>query len=409
MIVHITASLGLYLYIIYGKGIIKMNKLSRTLIILSMLPFIMSSCNTEKNDSSTDIKNTVYEEISDMTASELVSRMTIGWNLGNTLESTLGKNNLPSREYETGWGNPLTTKENIQGIRDSGFNVLRIPVSWGEHVSSDGNYTIDEEWLNRVNEVVDYGIELDMFVILNTHHEEWFFPDEEHFEQNKDQLVKIWTQIGNRFEGYSEKLIFEGLNEPRKRGTPVEWNGGDEEGRDIVNRMNAIFVETIRGLGGNNPKRHLMIPTYGASNTSNAIYDLKIPENDDKIIVSVHAYTPYNFALASKESGISEWSEDDTQSTSDIDNFLLMLKDAFLDKNIPVIIGEMGAVNRDNITDRAEWSEYYIRKTKEYGIPCLWWDNGAFMGGGELFGLYSRNSDRWIFRDVVEGLMKGLE
>ena len=88
---------------------------------------------------------------------------------------------------------------------------------------------------------------------------------------------------------------------------------------------------------------------------------------------------------------------------------MVTLKDAFIDKGPPVIIGEMGAVNRDNIEDRAQWSEYYIRKAKEVGIPCLWWDNGAYMGGGELFGLYSRNSNRWIFRDVLEGLMKGLE
>lgn len=388
-----------------------MNRISKSLILLSMIPFMAISCttNTESSETSSASIHKKTQEIRDITASELVSEMKIGWNLGNTLESTIGKNNETPEKYEKGWGNAITTIDTIKGIKDSGFNVLRVPVSWGEHLSDDGNYTIDEEWLDRVNEVVDYGIDCGMYVILNTHHEEWFFPDAEHLEQNKEQFVKLWTQIGNRFEGYSEKLIFEGLNEPRKRGTSVEWNGGDKEGHDIVNQMNALFVQTIRGLGGNNPKRHLMIPTYAASSTSNAIYAMKVPENDDKLIVSIHAYIPYNFALASKEHGVAQWSLDDENCTREIDTLMVTLKDAFLDKGTPVIIGEMGAVNRDNIEDRAQWSEYYIRKAKEVGIPCLWWDNGAYMGGGELFGLYSRNSNRWIFRDVLEGLMKGLE
>lgn len=388
-----------------------MNRISKSLILLSMIPFMAASCttNTKPSETSSTSIHKKTQEIRDITASELVSEMKIGWNLGNTLESTIGKNNEIPEKYEKGWGNAITTIDTIKGIKDSGFNVLRVPVSWGEHLSDDGNYTIDEEWLDRVNEVVDYGIDCGMYVILNTHHEEWFFPDAEHFDQNKQQFVKLWTQIGNRFEGYSEKLIFEGLNEPRKRGTSVEWNGGDKEGQDIVNQMNALFVQTIRGLGGNNPKRHLMIPTYAASSTSNAIYAMKVPENDDKLIVSIHAYIPYNFALASKENGVAQWSLDDENCTREIDTLMVTLKDAFIDKGTPVIIGEMGAVNRDNIEDRAQWSEYYIRKAKETGIPCLWWDNGAYMGGGELFGLYSRNSNRWIFRDVLEGLMKGLE
>ena len=394
-----------------------MNKLSRSLIILSIIPIVFSSCDLNKSDSNdssdsnqaaaAEKEKSEIQKIRDITSSELVSEMRIGWCLGNTMDSTLGRTDGTIADYETGWGNVSTTEEMIQGVADAGFNVIRIPVSWGEHVSSDGNYTIDSKWMDRVNEIVDYGINCGMTVILNTHHEEWIFPDYAHLHKNTDELIKIWTQIGNRFEGYNENLIFEGLNEPRKRNTAVEWNGGDEEGQDVVNQLNAAFVKTIRGLDGNNPKRHLMIPTYAASSTTNALDSIKIPENDDKIIVSIHAYLPYKFALS--ESGTSQWNQSDASCTNEISQLMNNLKSRFIDKGTPVIIGEMGAVNRDNLEDRTRWAEYYIRTARECGIPCLWWDNGSYLGKGELFGIYSRKSGRWIFNDIVDGLMKGLD
>lgn len=396
-----------------------MKKLKRTIIMLSAISFLFSSCGkdnsaenkSDKNEpaSSAESNSPVMQEMRDITASELVSEMKLGWSLGNTMESLIGKTGGEAIEYETGWGNAVTTQETIQNLADAGFNVLRVPVSWGEHLSDDGNYTIDTKWMERVNEIVDYGINAGMFVILNTHHEEWLFPDEAHFESNKDELTKIWTQIGTRFEGYSEKLIFEGLNEPRKRNTIYEWNGGDEEGQQIVNRLNASFVETIRSLGGNNKKRCLMIPTYAASAMEKTFAAMEIPENDNRLIVSVHAYIPYNFALADKSQGISEWNSSDPSCTAEIDNLMINLKAYFLDKNIPVVIGEMGCVNRNNTEARVDWAEYYVSKAKEYGVPCVWWDNGAYLGDGELFGIFSRNSGNWIFRDIEEALVKGAE
>lgn len=395
-----------------------MNKISKALVILSAASLALSSCtpkseNNNEENSSPAVSSNNYSPVSsdmrDISSTELVSEIKIGWCLGNTLESLAGHNNGEPYEYETAWGNSITTRETINGLAQAGFNAVRIPVSWGEHLSTDGNYTIDKSWLDRVNEVVDYCLDEGMYVILNTHHEEWLFPDEAHFEQNCDQLVKIWTQIAERFEGYNEKLIFEGLNEPRKRDTIYEWNGGDDEGQQVVNKLNSAFVETIRGLGGNNSKRHLMIPTYAASSMEKAFAALTIPENDNKIIVSVHAYIPYLFALADKSEGVSEWNSDDPSCTNDINTLMSNIKAYFLDKNIPVIIGEMGAVNRDNDDARADWAEYYIKTATSYGVPCFWWDNGAYIGDGELFGIYSRSSGSWIFRDVMDSLMKGLE
>lgn len=351
----------------------------------------------------------VNAEMRDISASDLVKEMKIGFCLGNTMDSTIGKMNADPFEYETGWGNEKTTPEAVKGIADAGFNVFRIPVSWGEHLSGDGKYTIDKAWMDRVNEIVDYAIDQGMFVILNTHHEEWLFPDAAHFESNRDELIKIWEQIAERFAGYNEKLIFEGLNEPRKRGTVYEWNGGDDEGHEYVNKLNAVFVDTVRKSGGNNSKRCLMIPTYAANASEKAFAAMEIPENDDRIIVSVHAYIPYPFALADNSS-TDYWSSSDTSCTAEIDNLMAALKMYFLDRNTPVILGEMGCVNRNNTENRADWARYYISKAREYGIPCLWWDNGLYLGtSGEPFGIYSRSSCSWIFSDVRDALIAGLE
>lgn len=391
-----------------------MKKIAAAIAALLAVSMALSSCSSGSENSSespakeTSLPQTELQDMRDITASELVSEMKTGFSLGNTMDSTIGKNNGEPYEYETGWGNQTTTREAIQGIADSGFNVLRVPVSWGEHLSSDGSYTIDKAWLDRVNEIVDYGLDAGMFVILNTHHEEWLFPDEAHFEANSEELAKLWSQIAERFSGYNEKLIFEGLNEPRKRDTIYEWNGGDEEGQQVVNKLNAVFVETVRNSGGNNGKRCLMIPTYAASAMEKTFAAMEVPENDDRIIVSVHAYIPYNFALAS-DNFTDCWSSSDPSCTAEIDNLMTTLKAYFLDKGTPVIIGEMGCVNRNNTEARKAWARYYVGKAHEYGIPCLWWDNGAYLGNGELFGIYSRDSGNWIFRDVMEGIMEGLE
>lgn len=352
-----------------------------------------------------DSKNASDEpqKIRDIPSVDLVKEIKIGWNLGNTMDAT-GGNDIGS---EVSWGNPYTTKGLIDAIKASGFNTLRVPTTWEKHLGPAPDYTIDALWLNRVQEIVDYGIANNMFVILNMHHEEWHFPSYDNAEQAKEILTKVWKQIADRFENYNEYLIFEGLNEPRQKGTKDEWNGGNQEGWDVVNEFNAAFVETIRNSGGNNPMRHLMIPPYGANSGKRAWSNFMIPE-DDKIIVSIHAYTPYNFAL--NKTGTAEWSSTNISDTNEIDNLMNSIYDYFVSKNIPVIIGEFGSMNKDgNIAARADWSEYYVSKAAEKGIPCIWWDNGAFEGSGELFGLIDRYSLTWKYPEIVDALMKGLE
>ena len=347
-------------------------------------------------------------EIKDISSVELVKDMKIGWSLGNTLdagnESNRGQN---PGSIEKSWGNPNTTKEMIDEIKKAGFNVLRVPTTWDWSTGDAPDYKISEEWLARVKEVVDYGMANDMYVILNIHHETWHDPLEENYEAASDRLKKVWTQIGNYFEKYDEHLIFEGLNEPRVRNSDEEWNGGSPATREVVNKLDADFVSTIRSLGGNNKLRHLMIPGYAASSSEVALKDLKIPENDDKLIVSVHAYTPYNFALAEGKPG-ALWVACKEGFTADIDALANTLKTLFIDKGQAVIIGEFGARSKDNEKYRAEWAKYYVTKMNTIGVPCVWWDNGAFTGNGELFGLLDRRTLEWKYPLVKEALISAV-
>lgn len=392
---------------------IKMLEKICSAVLASLILISASGCGNNESSENGEVQNggndggqssaasTVNDEIRDIPSTELVKEIKIGWSLGNTLDSTGGS----GVDSETSWGNIVTTKEMMTAVKDAGFNIVRIPTTWGIHM--DENNVVDEAWMDRVQEVVDYAYSQDMFVILNIHHEEWHDPYYETEAESTEKLKALWTQIGTRFAGYDEKLIFEGLNEPRKRNTSLEWNGGDDEGHEVVNNFNAAFVETIRGLGGNNAKRHLMIPGYAASSTASALKAIKIPEGDDKIIVSVHAYIPYAFALSDDLTARS-FSPDDT-SANDIIYLMDSLKTNFIDKGTPVIIGEFGARNKANEEIRGEWATFYVSQAKAIGVPCLWWDNGAFTGTGENFGILNRSSCTWEYPAVVEGLMKGLE
>lgn len=350
-----------------------------------------SSESTESVESSESIESPPEnrDDVIDITsAAELVKQMRVGWNLGNTLDS-LGGSGLSS---ETAWGNPVTTKAMIDNVKAGGFNVLRVPVSWGEHLDEDQN--IDKAWLDRVQEVVDYGIDNDMFVILNTHHEEWYMPKRSDLDDDLKTLEKLWRQIAERFKGYGEKLLFEGVNEPRLRGEGEEWTG-TPEAREIVNKYAETFVRTVRASGGNNEKRALLISPYAASSNPENLAALRIPQNAGNIIVSVHAYLPYDFAL--NVQGTSQYNEND----GSIDWVMNNIKSIFTDKNIPVIITEFGTLHKNNTDERLRCLDDFLSAAKSIGVPCVWWDNGAIYSDGENFGLLNRTDGGWYFPEIV--------
>ncbi len=372
--------------------------------------FFMTAAGCSKSDGAPGESTSATESVSepeqqpadefdqDITAMELTADIKVGWNLGNTLDAT-GSTGV---SQETSWGNPSTTPELMQGVKDAGFNAVRIPTTWERQM--DENNVINAEWLARVKEIVDYAYDLDMYVILNMHHEEWYQPYADKEEEITAKLQTCWTQIAEAFKGYDQHLIFEGMNEPRWKNTEFEWNGGNDEGRTVVNHLNKAFVEAVRATGGNNQYRFLMVCPYAANSGESALAALELPD-DDRLIVSVHAYIPYSFAL--QNPGSDKWVASKASCTNEIDTLAEVLNRLFISKGQAVIIGECGAMNRQNENYRAAWAEYYFSTFKNIGIPCFWWDNGSFMSG-ETFGLFDRYSNVPRYNLLVQGIMNGV-
>lgn len=330
-------------------------------------------------------------------SSEIVDDIKVGWNLGNTLESfnVKGKTGLAT---ETAWGNPKAKEELILKVKESGFNAVRIPVTWGEHMDGD---VIQTEWLDRVQEVVNYAYNNDMYVILNLHHDDaiWFNPTEDEYEDDSAKLKKIWEQISERFREYDDRLIFEGINEERTIGSENEWMGGTAEERTVVNKYLQDFVDTVRESGGNNSERTLIVTSYAASAEEVAMNNLKVP-NDRHIIVSLHYYAPWKFA----EGQTTEFG--DTEK-AELDSKFAVMKKKFIDKGIPLIIDEFGCVAKADDDTRSEYYRYYISTAKSYGIKCFVWDNGI-SSGESAYGLLNRNSLEWN-EAILNGIIEGAE
>ena len=358
----------------------------------------------EENVKSSEIDVDVPAEefVADRSAAfELVSHMNVGWNLGNTFDSHGAGNTLSAEWY---WGNPKTTQEMIDAIAEKGINTIRIPVTWAEHIGPAPEYKINEEWLERVQEVVDYAVKNDMYILLDTHHEPdyWMSPKPEMEKAVSAILSSVWTQIAERFKEYDEKLIFEGMNENRIKGSSNEWSGGTPEEREVINRLNQVFVDAVRATGGNNETRYLIISTYGNNGGYQAITELEIPE-DNNIIVALHLYTPYFFTYDA-EGGYSEW--DGSHKADIVNQAKLIDKELCKKKNVPVIITEFGAVNKNNEDEVVKWLEDYMNAMNKYGIKCIWWDNGNYAASGEKFAIFDRRNQSWYAQKVVDKLVE---
>ena len=377
------------------------------MIILALVLILVSCCCA------------TAEELTGMTALDIVAQMGIGWNLGNTFDATGGD---PADIYaqEQSWGNPIVDEALVQRVKEAGFTTIRIPVTWYRHTSTDGTYTINPDFLNRVKEVVDYAYAQDMYVILNMHHEEWIniATLDKDYEQVGVQLAAMWKQIAAVFADYDQHLIFEGMNEPRMVGTNVEWNG-NQAGYAAVNYLNQVFVETIRtDAQGHNGERCLMIPGYAASSGKTAMRAITLPtvngETARNLIISVHCYSPYDFCLSDKQ---VDFDPTVRAHVTGIDNVFSDVQELFLDKGIPVIIGETSATNTQNNTEaRERWAYYMGSKAAAYGVPIIVWDNGNNnVSGGECHVWVRRSINSKLrsqktpipFPTVVENLMAG--
>jgi endoglucanase len=265
---------------------------------------------TESNTQTQPAKETT--EGNTLTSLEVIRLMGNGINLGNTLEAYNHQGYLNGTNpdgMETSWGQPYTTKEIVQGMKDAGFDTLRIPVAWTNGINFEsGDYTIDERLMNRVDEVVNYALDADMYVIVNDHWDgSWWgmfgSPDEAVRKQGMELYKSMWTQISEHFKDYSYKLILEAANEElgdRLNDSDVTGSPGiltQDECYEKVYEINSEFVKVVRSTGGNNADRFLLIAGYNTDITMTCDDRFKMPEDsaDNKLLLSVHYYTPWDY------------------------------------------------------------------------------------------------------------------
>ncbi len=343
-----------------------------------------------------------------ITAQEWVANIKIGWNLGNTLDAWFNGEQADTCNgnplcYETLWKNPVTTKAMFTSLKDAGFNAIRIPVTWYNAIDADFN--ISSDWMARVTEIVNYAVENDMYIVLNSHHDERIFKlTAAEKEQSLVAFQKIWEQIADNFKNYNEKLVFEALNEPRNPANDANWGVGSAEEYAALNEHYQVFVDVVRASSGNNDKRILVINPYCASAWDDAMNALVLPTDavPNKLIVSFHNYAPGNFAF---KEGVNTWSRhyyDTGEITYPIDNYFTK----YVSQGIPVIIGEFGAVNKNNEAQRAGWADFYVKYAESNGIKCFYWDNGLVTTteDEDLFAIFDRRNQTFYFPEIVKAL-----
>jgi len=355
---------------------------------------------------------------------DMVANLKFGYNLGNTLESNHDLTNdwfNPSgpgdwQTYETCWGQPVTTQEIIDEIAGKGFNIIRVPVTWFPHIDEEGN--INEDWMNRVQQVVDMVLKADCYCILNVMHDTgdrgddrtdmhcWLTADMDSYAENTILYQKIWQQICERFKNYDGKLIFESFNEILNAS--YSWTAPSDpsdQAYEAINKLQQDFVNVVRASGGNNAYRNLAVTTYAATGTSDAALEaLQVPQDPaaNHLYLTIHSYDPYNFCNnnAGKNQDGTEYDynikifDDDCEAVID-DVFARVSKKA-TNAGIPFIFGEFGAIDgAKSMAERVKYAKYMVSKFKATNSTGLWW-----------MGLYDRNKAQWTESEIVDALFQ---
>lgn len=361
----------------------------------------------------------------DLNQSQIVEAMGPGWNLGNQLESVT--DNVPE---ETNWGNPVITEKLIQSVKAAGFKSIRIPVSYFAKIDDDKDYTIDSKWLDRVQEVVNYCIKNDLYAVINIHGDgyntidgSWLLCNGKNQTEIKKKYKKVWKQIAERFKNYDEHLLFESMNE--------EFDGSysepNKEYYQNINDYNQIFVDTVRKTGDNNTKRWLIIPgwntnidytagDYGFKLPTDQYRDKSIDKEEQRIMISVHYYSPWDFC-GGENCVITQWgneSDDPSKTSTTCDetymkNQLNLMKTTFADKGYPVFIGEYGSIDKTSYDSENEYYRaYFARKlcqlSRKNGCIPMYWDNG--YNGVHGFGLFDRTTCEITQPVIIDAIME---
>ena len=345
------------------------------------------------------------------TSSELLTKLQLGWNLGNSLDVPDG---------ETAWGNPKATPELLAKVAELGFKAVRIPVTWTSHTGAGPDYAIEAAWLARVAEVVGYAHAAGLYAVINVHHDgadgfkgpEWLTLNDAQgntTDANNDavraRFVAIWAQIARHFADYGEELLFESMNEIHDG-----YGNPDPRHFTFINDLNQHFVDLVRKSGGNNAQRHLIVPGYN-TNIDHTVAGFKAPKDSTpgRLALSVHFYDPYTFALAAKTKtwGDASPAHDNWGQESHVTGQFDKLKSKFIDQGLPVFMGEYGATNQGGSEEyRRYYIEYVTKAAIERGILPMYWDNGGTNDGGESFALFNRTSLQVLHQDLLDAMQR---
>jgi len=342
-------------------------------------------------------------------AQYIAGKMGVGWNLGNTLEAICGEN---------AWGAGRTSQQLIDSVKAAGFNTVRLPVSWFCHSDTVAS-VIDKNWIARVKEVVDYCIKDDMYVILNMHWDKGWLENRVN-KANQDIVKKrqhlYWTQIANYFNDYDEHLLFAGANEP---------NAHDSTTMSVLLTYHQTFIDAVRATGGNNSSRTLIVqgPSTDIDNTYKLMNTMPVDKIVQRLMAEIHYYTPFQFCLLDKDAdwgkmfyywgkGNHSITDIDRNATwgeeSDVDKNFGKMKALFIDKGIPVIIGEFGAGKRklskpsDQALNNASVEYYYkyiVKSAVGKGLIPVCWDVPMW--------LFNRNTGAILDHGIIDAIMQG--
>lgn len=367
---------------------------------------------------------------------DIASDMGAGWNLGNTLEANSG-----GTPGETKWGNPEASQEIIDMVADEGFSTIRIPVSYLSFIDDNNGYKIDDSWLDKIQEAVDYCCKKNLYVIINIHGDGyntvdggWLLVNSKDQEMIKAKYEAVWRQIAEKFKDYNEHLIFESMNEV----FDGEYHDPIPEMYENLMDYNQIFVDTVRSTGSNNTHRWLLVPGWNTSiDYTCKGYGFELPEDKDntaeenRIMLSVHCYDPWDYCgTENKKTYLwgemgqqivdinqanpkakATWGEEEYIETQ-----FQKLKTQFVDNGVPVIIGEYGCIDKSSSNagivreinlNRVYYNGYIAGTAASMGIIPVYWDNG--YNGIYGFGLFNRNTLEQTQPEIIDSIVTAVK
>lgn len=350
-------------------------------------------------------------------AVQLASKFRLGWNLGNTLEAIGG---------ETAWGNPLTTKALIDKVKQSGFNAVRIPCSWDQY-ADQSTAKIQDSWLDRVKQVVQYCIDDSLYVILNIHWDGGWLDANINTRSQSSVNAKqkaFWEQIATKMRDFDEHLLFAGANEP-----PAE----DATQMSILLSYHQTFINAVRSTGGKNTYRTLVVqgPSTDIDKTTTLMNTLPTDPTPNRMMAEVHYYGPWQFCGLTADAtwgtmfyywgqGYHSTADPSRNATWGEEDYVRAefqkMKTKFVNTGIPVVLGEYGAIRRTTLTgealtlhlaSRAYWDKYITQQAKAYGLLPFYWDEGSLGNNG--FGIMNRQNNTVGDQQALDGLVQGFQ